>query len=38
MKLVVDIDDDLHQKLKIKAATENTTIKDIVTNALSIVV
>ena len=38
MKLIVDIDDNLHRKLKIKAARDGTTIKQIVTKAIEKVV
>ncbi len=34
MKLIVDIPDALHTKLKVKAAQDNTTIKELVTNAI----
>ena len=33
-KLIVEIDDDLHKKLKMKAVKEDTTIKEIVSEAL----
>lgn len=33
-KLIVDIPDDLHHFLKLKALNENTTIKEIVNKAL----
>jgi len=33
-KLIVDIPDEIHQALKLKAVKEHTTIKEIVTKAL----
>lgn len=30
MKLIVDVPDELHRKLKVKAAQEGTTMKDLV--------
>jgi len=33
-KLIVDIPDEVHQALKLKAVREHTTIKNIVTKAL----
>lgn len=34
MQLIVDISDELHAKLKIKAIHEKTTLKELVTPAL----
>lgn len=34
MKLIVEINEDLHMKLKLKAVKEKTTIKELVTKVL----
>jgi len=34
MKYLLELDDDLHKKLKIKAAKEETTIREIIIKSL----